>query len=168
MSGPAYLSLSRAIAGGVAGTVALAVFCVNLAPRIGLGQFDFPYVLAALPARFLGPLDGVPALVIGWLLLIAGGIALALVYASYVYDRLPGPYWLQGLAYGGFGVFLVCSFGFLPLIGLVHRLVPAGQAVEPKVFGSALLVAGIALTNFIGHCMFGIVVGLLYRRRLVF
>lgn len=168
MSSPAYLSLPRAIAGGVAGTAALTVFCVNLAPWIGLRRLDFPHLLATLPARFLGPLDGLPALVVGWLLLIGGGIAFTLVYAFYVYDRLPGPYWFQGLAYGGFGVFLVCSFGFFPLIGLVHPLVPAGEAAEPGGFGSALSVDRITLANFIGHCMFGIIVGLLYRRRLVF
>ena len=92
----------------------------------------------------------------------------ALVYAFYVYGRIPGPGWLQRLIYGGVGIFLISSLVFFPLLNWIHPLVRANQMPAPGIFGLGLGGGLIVWANFLGHSVFGFILGVLYRRHLVF
>ena len=158
----------RALAAGVLGAVCLEAFLAGLAPWLGLPKLDCVRLLGTLfSTSFVFPASR-PWLIPGWVYFLAGGIAWALIYASYFSDRLPGPGWLQGLAYGGLGVFLISSLVFFPLLGVIHPEVRAGRAPAPGLFGMGLFGGRGVLANFLGHCVFGLIVGVLYRRRLVF
>jgi hypothetical protein len=163
-----YVSSPRAVGTSILGTVVLEAFLVGLAPHVGLGKLNYPDLLGAFFSASLGLPTSKLWLVAGWSIFFVGGIAWALIYASCVYDRLPGPGWLQGLTYSGLGVFLISSLVFFPLISLIHRIAHSGQAQVPGIFGLGFSGGRVVLANFLGHCIFGLVVGVLYRRRLVF
>jgi len=168
MVGRSYVFTSRAVGAGIVGTVVLWLFLAGSAPLLGLGKLDYPRLLGTFLSGVLDLPTSKLWFLAGSLLFLVGGIAWALIYASYLCDRLLGPGWLQGLTYGGLGVFLVSSLLFFPLMSLAHPLVRSGQMPAPGFFGLGLSGSRVALANFLGHCLFGIVMGVIYRRRLVF
>ena len=158
--------VSRAILAGLSAAAVLGLWLGWLAPRLGLGKLDSPHLLGTYLLGGFGFPEGKLVVLCGWLLFALGGIVWALIYASYICDRLLGPGWLQGLTYAGVGVFLVTSLLILPVIGLVHPLVRAGRMPAPGLLGLGLSGGRVVLANFLGHCLF--ILGILYRRRLVF
>lgn len=158
----------RAIAGGLLGTLVFGLFAGELAPRLGLEKLNYPYLLGTLIAGGFGFTENTFWILVGWLLFALGGAGWALIYAFYIYHRLPVPGWFQGLLYGGAGVFLISSFLFFPMLSWIHPLVRAQQIPAPGIFGLGLDGKSIVLVNFLGHCLFGFILGIIYRRRFVF
>jgi len=147
----------------------MGAFLLGLAPHLGLGKLDYPHLLGSCIWGWVGfgfPADGL-LILLGWVVFFLGGVIWALVYACYVYPRLPFPGWLQGLIYG-VGVFLVTSLILFPLLSEVHPLVRSGQMEAPGAFGIGLAGHGIVLANLFAHSLFGLFLGVVYQRRLVF
>jgi hypothetical protein len=92
----------------------------------------------------------------------------ALVYAFYIHGRLPGPGWLQGLLSVGMGGFLISSLVVLPVLGWIHPLARAARIPAPGVFGLGFVSGRAVVGNLLGHCLYGLTLGILYRRRLIF
>ena len=158
----------RAMAGGLLGTLAFGLFARELAPRLGLEKLDYPYLLGTLIAEVPGFTESRVWILVGWLIFALGGVGWALVYAFYVYERIPVPGWFQGLMYGGAGLFLISSLLFFPALGWIRPLVRVKRLSAPGLFGLGLDGKLIALTNFLGHCLYGFILGIIYRRRFVF
>ena len=144
-----YPNIPRAIWTGLLGAAIFILFVSKLSPRLGLGEVDYPYLVgSALPTGF-GLAESARWLA-GWLVCLFAGLGWALIYAFYVHERLPGPGWFQGLLYAGVGGSLISSLVFFPILGWMH---PSVRTV---------------LGNFLGHCLYGLTLGILYRRQLIF
>jgi hypothetical protein len=160
--------IRRAVAAGIVATAAMEVFLVELAPRLGWGQVNYPRLLGTLLlANFEGP-ESVRCLLAGGLLFLAGGIGWSLIYAYSVYSHLVGPAWFQGLTYAGIGVFLFSTLVFFPLLSWIHPWVRAGLVAVPSLFGPGLPEGRLVVGNLLGHGLFGFIVGIVCRRQLVF
>lgn len=160
-------SLSRpypalAVVAGLLAALAAGLFLGTLAPALGLVQIDYPRLLGQL-----GFPEGRLAIIYGWGVFLLGGVGAAWVYAYYLYDRLPGPGWLQGLLFGGIGLFLFSSLAILPLFDL-HPLAREGRLAAPGLFALRLTGWKALLANFLGHCLYGLLLGRIYRRKLIF
>lgn len=155
-------NLPLAIVAGALSSVACGIFFVFLSPALGLRRVDYPYLLGQLEYP-----EGTLSVALGWLVFVFGGIAFALLYANYLHDRLPSPNWLQGLLFGGLGIFVVSSVVFFPLMGF-HPLVRSGKLPAPGFFGFGLSGWAAVLTNFLGHCLYGVTLGGIYRRKFMF
>lgn len=153
--------VALAVVAGLLSSAAAGLFLVFLAPTLGLVKVDFPYLLG----RLWYP-EGKLTLVGGWGLFLLGGVFWAFIYASYLHDRLPGPGWLQGCIYG-VGLFLLTSLLVFPLMSL-HPLVREQKLLAPGFFGLGLSGWKAALSNFLGHCLYGLLLGRIYRRKLIF
>lgn len=151
-----------AIISGLVGSLAAGLFLVLLSPTLGLAKIDYPYLLGQLWYP-----EGKLSFVAGWVLFLLGGILCSLFYAYYLHDRLPGPGWLQGLIYGGIDLFLLSSVIVFPLMGL-HPLVQEGKVLAPGFFAFHLSGWRAVLTNFLGHCLYGLLLGRIYKRKLMF
>ena len=100
----------------------------------------------------------------GWVRLPAGGIAWASVYAYYFPGRLPGRGRLRGAAYGGIGAFLISSLLFFRARGANHPEIRVGHAPASGLWGRGLSGGRGALADLAGDCVWGFIVGVLYRR----
>jgi hypothetical protein len=159
-----YVDTRRAVGGGLFGAVILGLFLRSLAAPLGLEKLDYPKLVGTYLLALFRLQNGLAADIVGWVLFAVWGVVCGLVYALYVSDRLAGPGWLQGLIYSGAGLFAISCL-FLPLIGYAYSLLNAVpiRPDAPDVFAGQLVLA-----NFLGHCLFGLMLGLVYRRRLVF
>ncbi len=153
---------SLAFGAGVTASAAAGVFFVFVSPALGLCRIDYPHMLGQLEYP-----EGALSVALGWLVFVLGGIAFALLYANYLHDRLPGPNWLQGLFYGGFAIFMVSSVVFFPLMAF-HPSVRSGKLPAPGFFGFGLSGWVAVLTNFLGHCLYGVTLGAIYRRKIIY
>ncbi len=151
-----------AVVAGLLSSLAAGLFLVFLAPALGLSKIDYPYLLGQVEYP-----EGKLSIFLGWLLFLLGGVLFALFYTSYMHDRLPGPGWLQGLIYGGIALFLFSSLIVFPLIGL-HPLARAEKLAAPGFCAFGLSGWSAVLTNLLGHCLYGILLGRMYRRKLIF
>ena len=131
-----------AFAGLVATGAATLLWLVE--PVIGLPRLAVGSMLSSVLAVTTAYLPIGP--VVGWLVHLMVGVALALIYAKWVVGRLPGAPVIQGVLYGC-AVFLFAQVTFMPMVG-------AGVFSR----GDVLLLAG----SLIGHCVFGGLVGQLY------
>ena len=151
-----------AVVAGFLSSLAAGLFLVFLAPALRLSKIDYPYLLGQLEVP-----EGKLSVMLGWLLFLLGGVLWALFYAHYLHNHLPGPGWLQGLTYGGIGIFLLSSVVVFPLMGL-HPWVEAGKLAAPGFFAFGLSGWKAVFTTFLGHCLYGILLGRIYRRHLIF
>ena len=151
-----------AVVSGSLSSLCAGLFFVFLAPWLGLTRIDYPLLLGQVEYP-----EGKISLALGWVLFLLGGTLCALFYASHLHDHLPGPGWLQGLVFGGLGVFLVSSLVIFPLLGL-HPLAKEGKLLAPGFFAGRLSGWMAVLTSFLGHCLYGVLLGWMYRRKLVF
>lgn len=151
-----------AVVAGLLSSLAAGLFLVFLAPALGLSRFDYPYLLGQLEYP-----EGKLSIILGWLLFLLGGVLCAFCYAYYLHDRLPGPGWLQGLVFGGIAAFLVSSLVVFPLMGL-YPLVRERKLSAPGFFALGLSGWNAVFTNFLGHCLYGLLLGRIYRRKLIF
>lgn len=159
---------SRAIAAGLLGVVILGLFLGTLAPRLGLGRLDYPRLFGTYMLAAFGLPECRHVILVGWTVFALWGIGWALFYAFYFSDRLPFPRWLQGLIYAGGVVFLISSTVLFLGLSWTPPLISAGQTPVPGFLGSSLSAGRIIMANFLGHCLFGSMLGLVYRRRFVF
>ncbi len=129
------LKWTRAIAGGVVGTLIMTAIGVWIAPLMGLAPMN--------PADMLAGAMGGNAL-LGWAAHLMIGIALALIYAL-VASRLPGSAPVRGALFA-VAPWLVAMVAMLPMMGM-----PA--------FGGG---AGPAMGSLLGHLVYGAIVGAIY------
>ena len=139
------MNARRAAIAGVIGTVVMTMLFF-LEPLIGLPRIAEGGILstvmsatvAHLPVGFVG----------GWVVHFTVGIALALLYAAVVVNRVPGAPAARGALYGAL-VFLGAQLVLMPLVGagIFSRGDPA------RLLGS-----------LVGHLVYGGVVGWYYGR----
>lgn len=126
---------TRAIAGGIAGTLVMTVVGVWVAPVMGIPRMN--------PAEMLaGQMGGQIAL--GWMAHLMIGSILAVLYAV-VAPWIPGPPPLRGALYA-LAPFLLAQIAVMPMMGM------------PLFSGSVAMAMG----SLIGHLIYGAIVGAVY------
>ena len=134
----------RASVSGLVATAAVTVLWL-VEPVLGLPRLAVGSMLSSFLAVATAYLPVWP--VVGWTIHGMVGIGLALIYARWAADRLPGVPIVRGVLFG-IGVFLFAQVTFMPLVG-------AGVFSR----GDGPLLIG----SLIGHCVYGGLLGLLYR-----
>ena len=130
------MKIGRAIVGGFIGTVLLTSMMYFVAPAVTGRTMDI--------AAMLGSMMG-GSWALGMMAHLAQGIVVfPLIYVLGVYQRLPGPPWLRGMAWGG-ALWLLAQAVAMPLMGNGFFSAEAGGM--PSVVSSLLghLVYGLAL-----------------------
>jgi hypothetical protein len=130
-----------AVAGTVATAAVTALWLVE--PVLGLPKLAVGSMLSSFLAVATAYLPIWPA--IGWAIHVLVGIGLALIYARWIVQRLPGAAIARGLLYGT-AIFVVAQLTFMPLVG-------AGFFSR----GEPLLLVG----SLLGHLVYGGLVGLI-------
>lgn len=126
---------TRAITGGVIGTLVMTAVGLWLAPMMGIPRMN--------PAEMLaGQMGG--AIALGWLGHLMVGTILAMIYAV-VAPWLPGAPSLRGALFG-LAPYFVAQLMMMPMMGM-------------PVFGGS---AALAMGSLIGHLIYGAVVGAVY------
>ena len=137
------MDVTRAVLAGAIGTgVLTALWLVE--PSVGLPSIAVGQILSSAMSVSVAWLRVGAAG--GWLMHLAAGILLAMLYASELDHRLPGPPAVRGALYGTL-VFVVAQLVFMPLVG-------AGLFSR----GDPALLAG----SLLGHLAYGAVVGWIY------
>jgi len=136
----------RAVVAGVIATAAVTALWLA-EPVVGLPSFAVGSMLSSFLAVVTAYTPIWP--IVGWIIHVAVGIGLALIYARWLVDRLPGAPLLKGVGFG-LGVFVLAQLTFMPLVG-------AGFFSR----GDASLLVG----SLIGHIVFGGLIGLVYGRQ---
>jgi len=125
-------SLSRAIAGGVLGTLVMTMVGVYVAPMMGMPAMN--------PADMLAdPMGG--SAVLGWMGHLMIGIVLAILYVTLALTRLPGPAAIRGALYS-----------LAPWLMAQVVVMPMGMGL----FSSSMVMAAGSL---IGHLVYGAILG---------
>jgi hypothetical protein len=134
---------TRAIAAGAIGTgVLTALWLVE--PSLGLPTIAVGQILSTFMSVSVAHLGvGVAG---GWIVHVAVGMVLALIYAWLLADRLPGPPAVRGTIYGVI-VFVIAQCIFMPLVG-------GGFFSRGDV--------GLLLGSLLGNVAYGMVVGWIY------
>ena len=126
-------NISRAIAGGVLGTLVMTVVGVYVAPMMGIPAMN--------PANMLaGPMGG--SVVLGWMGHLMIGIVLAIIYVTVALTRLPGPAAVRGALFS-LAPWLMAQIVVMPMMGM-------------GLFSGSMVLAGGSL---IGHLVYGVVLG---------
>ncbi len=137
------VSITRAAIAGAIGTgVITALWLVEPSiglPKIAVGQILSTFMSVSVARLNVGAAGG-------WVIHLIVGIVLALLYARYVDERLPGSPAARGALYGVL-VFIAAQIVFMPLVG-------AGFFSR----GDIELLAG----SLLGHIAYGAVVGWIY------
>jgi uncharacterized membrane protein YagU involved in acid resistance len=124
---------TRAIAGGVLGTLIMTAVGVYVAPMMGIPPMN--------PANMLASQMGGRTLV-GWAGHLMIGVVLALIYAKVAAARLPGPAVARGALFS-LAPWLMAQVVVMPMMGM------------GLFSGSAALAGG----SLIGHLVYGAVLG---------
>jgi hypothetical protein len=136
-----------------AGLGAWIVFTLVLyiAPLMGVPKMDVP--------AMLGGMFGLNNLGFGWMMHLAIGLMLALIYAYWFVDLVGGAPWVRGL-----------TFGVLPWLTMMVVIAPMLPLLNPMV---AKMPPGVFLANqgimapmgsLAGHLIWGAVLGAVYGR----
>jgi uncharacterized membrane protein YagU involved in acid resistance len=137
------MHVKRAIAAGAIGTGVLTALWL-IEPSIGLPNIAVGQILSTFMSVSVAHLHvGVAG---GWIVHVAVGIALAVIYAGAFAERLRGPSAWRGAIFGMM-VFIVAQVVFMPLVG-------AGFFSR----GDVELLVG----SLLGHIAYGVVVGWIY------
>jgi uncharacterized membrane protein YagU involved in acid resistance len=126
-------SVSRAIAAGVLGTLAMTTVGVFVAPMMGIPAMN--------PADMLADQMG-GSIILGWVGHLMIGTVLAIVYATVVMTHLPGPVAVRGALFS-LAPWLMAQIVVMPMMGM-------------GLFSGSMVLAGGSL---IGHLVYGVVVG---------
>ena len=131
-------SWSRAVFGGLVGTVALTLMMYQVAPMMTGRKMDI--------AAMLGQMVG------GWAMgmamhFINGTIIFPLIYALVLYRFLPGPPVVKGILWGAI-LWLVAQLMVMPMMG-------AG------VFSSNAGGMMAAVSSLVGHAVYGALLGII-------
>ncbi len=137
------MNSTRAILAGFIATAAVTTLWL-VEPYLGLPALAVGSMLSSFLAVATAYLPIWPA--VGWTLHVVVGIGLALTYARWAADLLPGSPLARGLAFG-FAVFVVAQLTFMPLVGAGFF----SRGDLPLVVGSLL-----------GHLVYGGLVGFIY------
>ena len=133
----------RATAAGAIGTgVLTALWLVEPSvglPRIAVGQILSTFMSVSVAHLHVGVTGG-------WAVHLVVGILLALAYAAFLAEKLPGAPIARGALYGAL-VFVVAQIVFMPMVG-------AGFFSRGDI---ALLVGSL-----LGHVVYGVVVAWIY------
>jgi uncharacterized membrane protein YagU involved in acid resistance len=137
-------SFSRTIIAGVTATIVMTLFTY-------MGQFmnlkmDIPAMLGSI---FGGNL------LIGWIMHFMIGIILAFNYAIIFYSKIGiNPILLRGAIFGIIP-WLMAQIIVMPMMSMVN-----GMAYSAGLFSGSFMMA---MASFVGHLIFGTVVGIIYR-----
>jgi len=126
-------NVTRAVVAGLIGTLVMTAVGVYAAPMMGMPPMNPAAMLA-------GRMGGIALL--GWAAHLMIGVVLALVYATLVHGRLPGPGAVQGATYS-LAPWLLAQLVVMPMMGM------------PIFSGSALMAGG----SLVGHFAYGAVLG---------
>ncbi len=131
------INLKRAVLAGLVGTAAMTALMLA-APMMGMPRMNIGEMLGSM-------MGGVTAL--GWMAHFMIGTVLAVGYAAFFADRLPGPPAMRGMLFG-LAPWLLAQVVVMPMMG-------AG------FFSGSMLVAAGSL---MGHLVYGAIVGVVYRQ----
>lgn len=134
------MDTKRAVAAGAIATASMTALLL-VEPSVGLPQIAIGQIVSSTMSAVSSHTAVGPAL--GWLIDLAVGIVLALIYAGWVGRKLPGSPFVRGLWFGAI-VFVAAQLVFAPLTG---SGVFSGGDVQ-------LLIGGL-----LGHLVYGGVVG---------
>ncbi len=137
------MNATRAGVAGIVATAAVTTFWL-VEPFLGLPSLAVGSLLSSFLAVATAYLPIWPA--VGWAIHVLVGVGLAVIYAGWLVNRLPGPPLVRGILYGC-AVFIVAQLTFMPLVG-------AGAFSR----GDLLLLVG----SLAGHVIYGGLVGLIY------
>lgn len=137
------MNSARAVSAGLIGTGVMTALLL-IEPSVGLPNIAIGQILSTSLGLASAHLASGPA--IGWMIHFLFGTVLALIYAGFFADRLPGKGFARGVLYGVL-VFIAAQLVFMPLTG--GGVFSRGD-VESLV-GSLL-----------GHVVYGGVVGYIY------
>lgn len=126
---------TRAIVGGLVGTLAMTAVGLWIAPLMGLPPMNPADMLA-------GAMGG--SMLLGWSGHLMIGLVLALIYAM-VAPWLPGPPPVRGALYG-LAPWILAMVAVMPMMGM-------------PVFGGA---AEPAIGSLVGHLVYGAILGGIY------
>ena len=134
---------TRAAGAGLIGTAAMTTLLL-IEPSVGLPQIAMGQILSTSMGSTAAHLPNGPA--IGWLIHFVMGMVLALVYARFIVNVLPGNALARGAIFGLL-VFLLAQVTFMPLVG--------GGVFSS---GNPELLAG----SLLGHLVYGASMGWIY------
>lgn len=143
--------IRRAILAGLVGTAALTLV-LAWGPTIGAPPLNLPLWDGTFFTLNLGL-----ALVFGYLIHFAIGVALALLYQKRVLPRLTGEGWQRGALFGA-GIWGILMIVGLPLFDWLDPLVENGLMVSPGVFALGLGTAAPVMM-LMAHLVYGALVG---------
>lgn len=138
-------SIKSAIIAGVIATVAMTMFTF-MAPLMGF-EMDIP--------KMLGSTMGAP-IVIGWLAHFMIGSILAINYAA-IY--LPNIKQIAGAKSGA--IFSIIPWLMAQIIVMPMMSMMSGSSYASGLFSGSIMVA---MASLMGHLLFGVVLGLLYKQ----
>lgn len=136
------MNISKAIVAGVAATAVMSVVAMFVAPMMGMPKMDFGAMLGTG-----NPMMPMPYAA-GWMIHFVMGIIMAIVYAKFLFGKLPGNGIIQGIIYGLI-LFVLAQVMVMPMMG---NGVFSG--------GNMQMIMG----SMIGHIVFGAVLGGVYAK----
>ena len=136
------MNINKAIIAGVAATAVMSLVAMFVAPMMGMPKMDFGTMLGTN-----NPMMAMPYAA-GWMIHFVLGIIMAIVYAKFLFGKLPGNGILQGIIYGLI-LFVLAQVLVVPMMG---NGVFSG--------GNMQMIMG----SLIGHIVFGAVLGAVYSK----
>lgn len=137
-------SISSAVIAGLAATAAMTVFTF-MAPLMGI-EMNIPEMLAGTM--------GAPVIV-GWAAHFMIGVILAVSYAVVYYPNFGSPNKMKSGAIFSLVPWLMAQVIIMPMMSIMN-----GESYGAGFFSGSILLAGASL---MGHLLFGVVLGLLYK-----
>ncbi|MEX2260488.1 MAG: DUF6789 family protein [Bryobacteraceae bacterium] len=140
-----HIPIWRTLIGGFLSTILLTVLAFS-GPVLNLPQLDYPSMFgAAFTGEFATPLGGA-----WWVGLIShfilGAIVFPLIFTQFLYSYFPGAPWARGLSWG-LALWLLSQVVLMPIMEL------------GLFFSMTSKPLSYALAGFIGHAVYGIVLG---------
>ena len=150
------VSLKKAVTAGLAGAAVMEL-CSFAASRAGLPTVDFVRQLSSVAFDHSPLLANAGALAVH----LAIGVCWAIFYAFFFWGRMGAPPLVQGLVFSLLPAALA-AFIVYPELALIHHRADA-VTIDLRSFLAPLSVgAGVSL--LVGHLLFGLTLGAIYRR----
>ena len=137
-------SISSAVIAGLAATAAMTVFTF-MAPLIGI-EMNIPKMLAGTM--------GTPVIV-GWIAHFMIGVILAVSFAVVYYPNFGSSNKIKSGAIFSLVPWLMAQIIIMPMMSIMN-----GESYGAGFFSGSILLASASL---VGHLLFGVVLGLLYK-----
>jgi hypothetical protein len=152
------VAFRKAIIAGTAGAVAWELAARTLI-LLGVPFFDLVYVLGTMIA---GRTDTWKWWFIGMTLHAGVGAIWAIFYAYFFWSEFNWSPTVQGLVFS-FGPSILAGLIMVPQMGFMHELILEGQLPHPGIFGYRLGWGG-PFGIVVGHLVYGITMGSIYRK----